>query len=68
MIKNARGNDIEAEPFAEGSKWRRWDLHVHTPASALANQFSDWESYVGALETAGTDISALGAELPSRSV
>ncbi|MCI0563670.1 MAG: AAA family ATPase, partial [Nitrososphaera sp.] len=61
MIKNARGNDIEAEPFAEGSKWRRWDLHVHTPASALANQFSDWESYVGALETAGTDISALGA-------
>lgn len=30
-----------------GSQWRKWDLHVHTPASVLNNQFgNDWDSYV----------------------
>ncbi|HEX3069354.1 MAG TPA: hypothetical protein VHX14_12355, partial [Thermoanaerobaculia bacterium] len=34
----------------QGSLWRRWDLHVHTPASALNNQFGgDWDRYVHAL-------------------
>ncbi len=32
-----------------GSEWRRWDLHVHTPESGMANGFSDWDSYVIAL-------------------
>ena len=30
-----------------GSEWRKWDLHVHTPESGLANSFgSDWDKYV----------------------
>jgi len=30
-----------------GSIWRKWDLHVHTPASALAHSLgSSWEIYV----------------------
>lgn len=30
-----------------GSIWRKWDLHVHTPASVLNNGFgSDWDIYV----------------------
>jgi hypothetical protein len=49
-----------------GSVWRRWDLHVHSPASALANEFPhsvsgspDWEQYVAALEKLD-GISAIG--------
>ena len=40
-----------------GSEWRRWDLHVHSPLSALANNFPhkqdgapDWDQYLSALE------------------
>jgi ABC-type lipoprotein export system ATPase subunit len=43
-----------------GSLWRRWDLHVHTPESALANHYNDWESYLTALETKGVDVAVLG--------
>jgi len=33
-----------------GSEWRKWDLHVHTPASALNNRYGgDWDKYVKAL-------------------
>lgn len=36
--------------FPRGSDWRKWDLHVHTPASALAHSFGDnWDAYVEAL-------------------
>ncbi|MDM3422728.1 hypothetical protein OGV53_19035 [Citrobacter sp. Cb025] len=35
--------------LSRGSEWRKWDLHVHTPASVLNNQFGDWDSYVQAL-------------------
>ncbi|MGJ5820109.1 TrlF family AAA-like ATPase [Paludibaculum fermentans] len=43
-----------------GSIWRKWDLHVHSPASALANEFADdWGRYVAAL-AALKDISVLG--------
>jgi hypothetical protein len=32
--------------FPRGSEWRRWDLHVHTPFSALNNGFGDdFEAY-----------------------
>ena len=32
--------------FARGSEWRRWDLHVHTPLSALNNGFgNDFDAY-----------------------
>ena len=51
--------------LSRGSEWHRWDLHIHSPASALNNQFPklangdpDWESYISALETLG-DVPAI---------
>ena len=41
---------MPSSSFAQGSLWRKWDLHVHTPASRLNNQFGqDWDTYVTAL-------------------
>lgn len=43
----------------EGSLWRKWDLHIHSPATALNNQFAGatedekWERYLAALEALG---------------
>ncbi|HOZ25706.1 MAG TPA: hypothetical protein PK080_00010 [Hyphomonadaceae bacterium] len=34
--------------WPRGSEWRRWDLHVHTPAS-FENQFESWDDYLAAL-------------------
>ena len=32
---------------SRGSEWSKWDLHVHTPASALTHSLGDdWASYV----------------------
>ena len=34
----------------KGSEWNIWDLHVHTPASVLSNNFgNDWDKYVKTL-------------------
>ena len=44
----------------QGSEWRRWDLHIHSPASALESQFAGWDEYVDALEKAGKGVSGLG--------
>ena len=39
-----------------GSRWRKWDFHLHSPYSVLNNQFGDpddedtWERYVDRLE------------------
>ncbi|WP_444902874.1 hypothetical protein ACJJIU_13210 [Microbulbifer sp. CnH-101-E] len=49
--------------FPKGSEWRKWDLHVHTPASVLKNEFgSDWDTYVVELfrRAIENDISAIG--------
>lgn len=33
-----------------GSEWRKWDLHVHTPESGMANEFKcEWDCYVQTL-------------------
>jgi ABC-type lipoprotein export system ATPase subunit len=33
--------------YKQGSEWRKWDLHIHTPASVLNNGFgNDWDEYV----------------------
>jgi len=51
--------------FPRGSEWRKWDLHVHSPASVLNNQFEGqtldekWERYFTALEGLD-DIAVLG--------
>ena len=42
-----------------GSQWRRWDLHIHTPETALNNQFKGWEEYLQAIESS-TDVAAIG--------
>ncbi len=50
-------------PYQKGSVWRKWDLHVHTPASHLNSQFpADWDEYVkGLFKTAiAKDVAVLG--------
>jgi hypothetical protein len=51
--------------FPKGSEWRKWDLHIHSPASILNNNFRrqpdgqpDWEPYLAKLES--LDISVIG--------
>lgn len=46
--------------YKRGSKWRRWDLHIHTPESALNNHFSDWSEYLDKLESFGSDVEVIG--------
>jgi ABC-type cobalamin/Fe3+-siderophores transport system ATPase subunit len=51
--------------FERGSIWRKWDLHVHSPASALNNQFAGstpeekWNNYFAKLASL-TDFSVIG--------
>jgi hypothetical protein len=47
-----------------GSRWHRWDPHVHAPGTVLNDQFKDkgrWERYLSALEDAKPPIRAIGA-------
>lgn len=44
--------------WPRGSEWRRWDLHVHTPAS-FEHQFGSWDDYLAALRTV-KNVSVLG--------
>jgi predicted ATPase len=49
--------------YPRGSEWRKWDLHVHTPASVLRNEFGeDWDEYVVTLfkKAIENDIRAIG--------
>jgi hypothetical protein len=46
-----------------GSRWHRWDPHVHAPGTVLNDRFKgsdSWEGYLKALETATPQIRALG--------
>lgn len=51
--------------YPQGSMWRRWDLHVHSPDSILENNFEGssheekWENYLAALESL-EEISVIG--------
>src|ERR1700722_5397716 len=48
-------------PHRSGSKWRRWDPHLHAPGTLFNDQFrSDWEGYFAAIESASPVIEALG--------
>src|ERR1700688_4482895 len=43
--------------WPKGSKWRKWDLHVHSPASA---HFSgDWNQFIIQLGNADSDVIGL---------
>jgi len=48
---------ISSSLWPRGSEWRRWDLHVHTPASLLGTSFVGvtWDQYLQALEKAASD-------------
>lgn len=46
--------------YARGSEWRRWDLHIHAPGTALNDQFVNWEEYLDAIEAVGDTIAVLG--------
>ena len=46
-----------------GSIWHRWDPHIHTPGTALNNQYggpAPWEAFLGAVEASDPPIRALG--------
>jgi hypothetical protein len=51
--------------YPKGSEWRKWDLHIHAPSSALNNQFDGqteeekWEKYFEKLSSL-KDIAVLG--------
>ena len=48
-----------------GSEWRKWDLHIHTPAS-IVHEYSAgangdvWEKYINELENLPKHIKVLG--------
>jgi hypothetical protein len=46
--------------YGRGSEWRRWDLHVHAPGTALNDRFGDWDEYVDAVEQADESIAVVG--------
>jgi hypothetical protein len=44
-----------------GSRWRRWDPHIHAPGTILNDQYGgDWERFLGALESKLPIIEAIG--------
>lgn len=48
--------------FGAGSEWGRWDVHIHTPSTALNNQFGTdaWDEYVARLRSATPPAIGLG--------
>lgn len=47
-----------SQEYPQGSKWRKWDLHIHTPAS-FQHEFGIWDDYIIELEKI-TDIAVIG--------
>lgn len=46
---------------SNGSQWRRWDLHVHTPDSILESQYKmDWDGYIDFIEGKGEEVAVVG--------
>ncbi len=44
-----------------GSRWRRWNPHLHAPGTLLNDQFAgDWPGYLDAIETATPVVEVLG--------
>ncbi len=49
--------------FNIGSKWRRWDPHIHAPGTILNDQFGGtdpWETYLSNLESLSPEIEVIG--------
>jgi ABC-type cobalamin/Fe3+-siderophores transport system ATPase subunit len=58
-------SQTSSKTYPAGSIWRKWDLHIHSPASVFRNDFAGatqeekWRNYFTKLATL-TDISVLG--------
>ena len=56
---------MSGKNYQKGSTWRKWDLHIHSPASVLNNQFhgssidEKWANYIVELEKV-TDVAVIG--------
>jgi hypothetical protein len=48
--------------YQEGSIWRKWDLHVHTPASIFNNYTGSdpWERFIQDIEQLPTEFKVIG--------
>lgn len=50
--------------YPKGSMWRKWDLHVHTPASIIQEYGGDndetWEKFLSELESLPPEFKVLG--------
>ncbi len=58
----ATPNITPAVSFPRGSEWRKWDLHVHTPAS-IVHQYSGadpWPAFLDDLEALPSEFKVLG--------
>lgn len=45
--------------ISRGSRWRRWEPHIHAPGTILNNQFRGWEEYLTTLEGLTPKIEAI---------
>ena len=53
----------EHEKMNSGSRWHRWEPHIHAPGTVLNDQFKGadgWEGYLQAVEMAEPPIRAIG--------
>ena len=56
-----RGVLVTAPQWSIGSRWLRWDPHLHAPGTLRNDQFgNDWDAYVRRIEEARPAVSALG--------
>jgi len=50
--------------YLRGSEWRKWDLHVHTPASIIQGYGGDneevWEKFISDLESLPKEFKVIG--------
>jgi hypothetical protein len=57
---------VPANPYTKGSRWRRWDLHIHTPGTKKNDQFTGstiedkWTNYINDINSYAGEISAIG--------
>jgi hypothetical protein len=53
---------MQSQADPRGSAWRRWDPHIHTPGTAMNNQFGPdaWDEYLTRIEQSEPRIEALG--------
>lgn len=53
---------MQSQADPRGSVWRRWDPHIHTPGTAMNNQFGPdaWDGYLTRIEQSKPRIEALG--------